>query len=169
MSNIIYYINNRPIKLIKNRLTEQLVHGYGRRKGIPNNELEKVAIEKYQENGKGITYVDVIEEFKCSKDKAQRKLKNACIENVRDGKKSSVLFRLDDERTIPQQFFPSSIKATIIENKRNRLIGTTGVSLYQNHNFEKLKARYISELLSLLQNQPLSIHKVHLKLSIDRG
>ena len=36
----------------------------------------------------------------------------------KNGKKFSVLFRLDNERTNPQQYFPSCIKATIIENKR---------------------------------------------------
>ena len=39
----------------------------------------------------------------------------------------------------------------------------------ENPNFEKLKARCISELLSLLENQPISIHKLHLKLNIDKS
>ena len=85
------------------------------------------------------------------------------------GEKASVLFRLDNERTIPQQFFPSCLRATIIENKQNRPINPTGVSLYQHPYFEKLKARYVSELLSLLQNEPISIHKIHLKLNIDKN
>ena len=159
---------NEPNAINQNRPIDKLDHSYGPGKRIPDNLLEGLALEKYKQNGRGITFNDVIKKFHCKKDKAQLRLKNACIEHVKDGKKSSVLFTLDNDRTKPQQYFPSSIKATIIENKRNRLIGTTGVSLYQNPNFEQLKARYISELLSLLQNQPISIHKSHLKLSIDK-
>ena len=131
MSNIISNAENGPIGSFENRSTEQLVQGYSQGKWISNKELEELAIEKYKINGRGITFKDVIEKFHCKKKKAQLRLKNACIEHVNNGKKSSVLFRLDNERTIPQQYFPSSIKATIIENKRNRLIGTTGVT-YSN-------------------------------------
>jgi len=98
---------NGPIDVFENRPTEQLVHVYGPDKRISDNLLEELAIEKYKINGKGITFEDVIEKFHCKKEKAQLRLKNACIEHVNNGKKSSVLFRLDNERTIPQQFFPS--------------------------------------------------------------
>jgi len=84
---------------------------------------------------RGITFEDVIEKFHCKKEKAQRKLMNACIEHVKDGKKSSVLFRLNDDRTNPQRFFPSCIKAKVIENKRKRLIGTTGGYLLKQRTF----------------------------------
>ena len=47
---------------------------------ISDNLLEELAIEKYKKNGKGITFKDVIEKFHCKKEKAQRRLKNACIE-----------------------------------------------------------------------------------------
>ena len=163
-----FHNQNEPNVIIQNRPIDKLDHSYGPGKRIPDNLLEGLALEKYKQNGRGITFNDVIKKFHCKKDKAQLRLKNACIEHVKDGKKSSVLFTLDNDRTKPQQYFPSSIKATIIENKRNRLIGTTGVSLYQNPTLEKLKARYVSELLSLLQNQPISIHKIHLKLFIDK-
>ena len=49
-------------------------------KGFRDKELEELAIEKYKINGKGITFEDVIEKFHCKKEKAQRRLKNACIE-----------------------------------------------------------------------------------------
>lgn len=54
MSNITLPTKNRPIEVFENRLTEQLVHGYGPGKWIPDNLLEELALEKYQTNGKGI-------------------------------------------------------------------------------------------------------------------
>jgi hypothetical protein len=139
---------------------------------ISHKELEKIAIEIYKENGKGITFRDLIDKFGISKKKAQRKLKNACMEyRSKNGKKRSILFRLDDERTKPQQYFPTCIKQNIIEDRiirQNRLIQPTGVTLYQSLYLEKLKARYISELLNILQNQPVSIHKLSLKLHINK-
>ena len=169
MSNTISNAENGPIGSFENRPTKQLVQCYSQGKWISNTELEELAIEKYKINGKGITFEDIIEKFHCKKRKAQLRLKNACIEQLKDGRKSSVLFRLDNERTNPQQFFPSCLKATIIENKRNRLIDPTGVSVFQHPYFEKLKARYVSELLSLLQNEPICIHKPSLKLNIDKN
>jgi hypothetical protein len=163
---------NGPIGVSENRPTEQLALSHGQGKWITNKELEELAVEKYQINRRGLTFEDVIEKFHCKKKKAQLRLKNACLENVKDGKKCSVLFRLEDERTNPQQYYPSCIKATIIENVRkrqNRLIDPTGVSLFQHPYIEKLKARYVYELLSLLQNEPISIHKLHLKVSIDKN
>lgn len=41
--------------------------------------------------------------------------------------------------------------------------------LYSSPYLEKLKVRYISELLSLLDNQPISIHKLQLKLFVDKN
>jgi len=112
--NIISNAENGPIDVFENRPTEQLALSPGRCKKISNKELEELAIEKYKVNGKGITFEDVIEKFHCKKKKAQLRLKNACIEHVNNGKKSSVLFRLDNERTIPQQFFPPMF--TSVEN-----------------------------------------------------
>ena len=154
-------------------------HKYGPGKCISPNDLENLAVEKYHKNGKGITFVDLIERFGCSKDKAQRRLKNACIEHVKDGKKSSVLFRLDNNRTIPQQYFPSSIKAKVIENKRNRLIGTTGVtysnkghssSTYPLHNtIETQIVQSFLLQLHLLPWQPLNMHNIHMLTIIDKS
>src|SRR5215204_2985250 len=106
---------NRPNDIIENRPIKQLVHSYGRGKWISDNELQEFAQKKYEINGKGITFYDLIK-LGCSQRKAQRRLKNACIGKInKNGKKSSILFTLDNERTNPQQYYPSCIKATIIE------------------------------------------------------
>lgn len=167
---------NRPIDVFETRPSKQLVQGYGRGKKIGDKELEELAINKYEKNGRGITFEDVFEKFHCKKTKAQRRLKNACLEYVKDGKKSSVLFRLDNERTIPQQFLLSCKKATIIENKRNRLIDPTGVtynnktSHYPLHNaIENQIVQSFLLQLSILPGQPLNMHDIHMRTVIDKS
>ena len=164
MINNLLEAKNRPIGVSENRPTEQLVHVYGPGKRISNKELEELAIEKYKINGKGITIKDVIQRFNIHKEKAQRRLKNA-IKGKED--KQGILFTLD--RKSPQQYYPTILKSQIIEliKKQNSPINPTGVSIFQHPYLEKLKARYVYELLSLLQNEPISIHKPHLKVSID--
>jgi hypothetical protein len=166
LSNTISNVENGPIGSFENRPTEQLVQCYSQGKWISNKELEELAIEKYKINGKGITIKDVIQRFNIHKEKAQRRLKNA-IKGKED--KQGILFTLD--RKSPQQYYPTRLKSQIIEliKKQNSPINPTGVSLFQHPYFEKLKARYVSELLSLLQNEPISIHKPHLKVSIDKN
>ena len=112
-----FHNQNEPNAINQNRPIDKLDHSYGPGKWISDNLLEELALEKYQTNGKGITFEDVIEKFHCKKEKAQRRLMNACIEHVKDGKKSSVLFRLDNERTNPQQYYP-------ILYKGNKLLKT---------------------------------------------
>ena len=120
-------INN--LSKVENRPIEQLVRSHQRKKRISPNELKEFAKKKYLINGQGITFTNLIKEFGCSKKQAQLRLKNGCKEKIdKDGKKSSILFTLDNERTIPQQYYPSCIKATIIKNKRNRPIDPTGVT-----------------------------------------
>jgi hypothetical protein len=169
LTNYLSVAENGPNAINQNRPIKQLDHSYRPGKQISDNLLEELALEICKKYRRGITFKDIIENFHCKKEKAQRKLKNSCREYVNNGKKSSILFTLDNERTKPQQYFPSCIRTTIIKNKQNRPIDPTGVSLYQSPYLEHIKARYVMELLSLLHNQPLSIHKVHLKLSIDKN
>ena len=182
MINNLFEAKNRLIGVSENRPTEQLVQCYSQGKWISNEELEELAIEINKINGKGITFEDVIiEKFHCKKKKAQLRLKNACLENVKDGKKCSVLFRLEDKRTNPQQYYPSCIKATIIENVRkrqNRLIDPTGVtyfnkghsSTYPLHNaIENQIVQSFLLQLSLLPFQPLNMHNIHLWTIIDKN
>ena len=162
------------------RLIDQLDHRCGRGKWILDKDLEDLALKKYQTNGKGITLDDLVEEYKCLQTKAQRRLKNACKEKIdKDGKKRSALFRLDDKRTIPQQYFPSCIRATIIENKRNRLIDPTGAnyhnkssssSYYPLHNaVENQIVQSFLLQLSLLPWQPLNMHNIHMLTIVDKS
>ena len=170
---------NEPNPDQQNRPIDQLDHRYGCHKWILNKDLESLAIEKYRINGRGTTIYDVIETFQCSKDKAQRRLKNACKEKIdKNDKKFSLLFTFDNERTKPQQYYPSCIKAKIIENKKNRLIGTTGVTS-NNKTFSSkspldnaLIYQLVSSLLTelcLLPFYPLLMHNIHLWTQIDES
>jgi hypothetical protein len=160
---------NEPIKDNISKPNIELVHRYGPGKWIPDKILEELAIQKYNKNGKGLTINDLIQTFHIHQKKAQRRFKNAIKEKVtKQGKRHPLLFTLDNNK--PQQYYPTKIKADIIEKRKrqNRPIDPTGVSLYQSPYLERLKARSVSELLSLLLHQHISIHKIHLKLVIDK-
>ena len=172
MINNLSQVENGPIDVFENRPLEQLVHRYGKWQHISSKEIENLAISKYQSCGLGITFKDITTTFQCKKTKAQKKLKLLCNQssNKNGERVKPKLFTIN--RTKPQQYFPSCLRAIIIENKRkiqNSPINPTGVSLFQHPYLEKLKARYVSELLSMLQNEPICIHKPSLKLNIDKN
>ena len=48
MINNLLEAKNGPIGVSENRPTEQLVHGFGQGKWIPDKELEELAIEIYK-------------------------------------------------------------------------------------------------------------------------
>jgi hypothetical protein len=88
---------------------------------ISQRSIEDIAVEKYQSSGCGITFDDIIETFSVKKRKAQRSLKYFL--------KRGVLFTAQSlisqgillvQNTSPQQYFPSCIKAEIIENLKKR-------------------------------------------------
>ena len=97
--------------------------------------VEKIAIEKYQKNGLGITIEDIEGNFSINKAKAQRKLKYF---HERD-----ILFTANDlilegitvlKNTSPQQYFPTCIKSKIVEGlskRENVLVNPTGLTILQ--------------------------------------
>src|SRR5205807_3522704 len=102
------------------------------RKYVTKDNVEKIAIDKYRENGLGITIGDIEREFSVNKAKAQRSLKYF--------HERKVLFTANDliiegitilQNKSPQQYFPTCIKAEIIEGLRRRknvLVKPTGVN-----------------------------------------
>jgi hypothetical protein len=148
------------------------------RKSIPNadlvqnvrsSEIEQLALEKYQKNGSGITFVNLIESgLATSKSKAQAMLKY-------HSNRSLVLFTIPDKRTKPQQYYPSSLKAEIVT--RTTPIRPTGVFYFDHeHNQDALCAdtlldpvranTLIEYALPLLKDAPLHIHNIHFKLCL---
>ena len=180
MTNYLPVAENRPIDVINNSPSKQLGQRYRKGKWIRGRELKELARKKYFINGRGITFYDVVDEYRCSKAKAQLRIKNACKEKIdENGKKSSILFTLDNERTNPQQYYPSCIKATIIENKRKRqngLIDPTGVSYNSKTSHSPLEnaieqqmVQYFVTQLLLLPFEQLNMHNAHIRTIIDKS
>ncbi|HYA83769.1 MAG TPA: hypothetical protein VEH06_10030, partial [Candidatus Bathyarchaeia archaeon] len=102
------------------------------RKYITKDDIEKIAIKKYRENGLGITFKDIIREFSVSKAKAQRKLKYFHDRHILFTAKDLALEGITSlPNKNPQQYFATCIKSEIIEdlNKRKSvLVKPTGVN-----------------------------------------
>jgi hypothetical protein len=135
--------------------------------------MERIAIRKYHDNGLGITFEDVIKELSVTKAEAQRKLKYFHDSNVLFTAKD-----LSDEgitllpNTSPQQFFPTCIKAEIIEGlskRKNVLVKPTEVTSSKAplSNLEEQKAQNLLDTLSSLGKCPLYIHKLQLQVSLE--
>ena len=152
---------------------------------ISKHSIEDLAVEKYKSCGLGITFEDIQERFCVTKPRAQRCLKYFRTEDI--------LFTAQYligqgihliQNTSPQQYFPSCIRAEIIENlnKRNNvLVQATGVSLPKaslSHRFsskratssslENQKAQSFLDVLMQIPYARLYIHKLQLMLYIDK-
>jgi hypothetical protein len=141
-------------------------------------DIERIAIEKFRSSGFGITYPDVQREYPIVKKHAQRSLKHF--------HRKKMLFTSRDlirqgihliENKKPQQYFPSCIKAEIIENLKKRKIvhrdnleflPTTSFSSTIPDPLEERKAQTFLDILLLLPFSPVYIHKLQLIFSIDK-
>ena len=164
---------NEPFDTEKNELIDEIGHKYRQCKWIRDKEIEELVIKKYKKNGKGITFVDLQVKFECSKKKAQLRLKNALkYRTDQYGNKNSLLFTM--ERTKPQQYFASSLKADIIKKKKNRLIDPTGITYKKisNNKFHQevinKKVQSLSEKLELLRDIEPNLHNIHLQIKINK-
>jgi len=145
------------------------------RKNKTKDIIEKIAIEKYQKKGLGITIEDIEGNFSINKVKAQRKLKYF---HERD-----ILFTANDlilegitvlKNTSPQQYFPTCIKSKIVEglNKReNVLVNPTGVDLLarppSSTNDSDIAPQTLEGyILPLLLQAPLLLHNLHFNIGI---
>ena len=156
---------------------DELVHKRILLKRIPKKKIEELAIQKYKTCGKGIDFSDVIEEFHCSKTKAQRILKDCCHQTIaKDGTlHAPILFR-SPKRTSPQRYYPSVLKADIFEKLKQRAnvpidlteVSSSNTSL-SNLVLEQRKAQNLLDILHLFGSSPLYIHKLQLQLSFGSG
>jgi hypothetical protein len=147
-----------------------------RRRYTRAQEIEKLAADKYNKNGKGITFNDLLSAGIAShKEEAQITLKH-CLER-------QVLFTISNHK--PQEYYPTSLRAEILKNKlsKNLPIGVTGVGLSNishssinstnsdNKNTDVCSDSVIIRslegyVLPLLPSAPLHIHKMQFKLKI---
>jgi hypothetical protein len=148
-----------------------------RRRYTRVQEIEGLAASKYKENGKGITFNDLLSnEFALHKKQAQITLKH-CLEK-------QVLFTISNHK--PQRYYPTSLRAEILKNKlsKNLPIGVTEVVFSDpphfsiNTNSDKATSNRRNKsivaiqslegyVMPLLPSAPLFIHKIQLKLRID--
>ena len=144
--------------------------------------VEKIAIEKYQKNGLGITIEDIETNFSVNKVKAQRTLKHF--------HQRKVVFTANDlilegitvlQNKSLQQYFPTCIKAEIVEGlskRENVLVDPTGVDLLAlppscksasppSNDLDIVNQTLEGYVLPLLPQAPIFLHNFHFKISID--
>ena len=141
---------------------DELVHTRIILKRISKKKIEELAIQRYRTCGKGISFSDVMK-FYCSKAKAQRILKDCCHQRI--------LFR-SPQRTSPQLFYPSILKADILEKLKQKVnvpidLTEPTSSKPPLSTLEEQKAQNLLDALYLLGRSPLYIHKLQLQLSLD--
>jgi hypothetical protein len=107
------------------------------KRNILRTEIERIAIHKYRSSGYGLTYPDVQRECSIVKKHAQRSLKYLHGRNVlftsRDLSRQGIHLL---ENKNPQQYFPSCIKAEIIENlKKRKIVHNNSEPLTTNFSF----------------------------------
>ena len=146
-----------------------------RRRYTRAQQIERLAIEKYNRNGKGITFNDLLScGLALHKEQAQTTLKH-CL-------KSKDLFTISDHK--PQQYYPTALRAEISKHRmsKNIPIGVTGVSccfsssktstfpdtkINSSCNADSIVIQSLEGyILPLLPSAPLFIHKMQLKLNI---
>jgi hypothetical protein len=143
--------------------------------------VEKIAIEKYQKNGLGITIEDIERNFSINKVKAQRKLKYFHDRQVlftANNLKSEGITVL--KNTSPQQYFPTCMKAQIVEGLSKResvLVNPTGVDLLAPPSSSKSTSATSNDfdigiqtlegyVLPLLPQAPIFLHNLHFNIGI---
>jgi len=171
---------NVPIQSERIVLMDELVHRPILSKRISKKKIEEIAVQKYRTCGKGIDFSDVME-FCCSKANAQRILKDCCQQRIgKDGiLHAPILFR-SPKRTNPQRFYPSLLRADILEKLKQR--GNVPIEVTEPSSFfscsstsskaplstlEQQKAQNLIDILYSFGRYPLYIHKLQLQLSLE--
>lgn len=161
----------------KNVPLEQLGHSLGPRKYVKSKNLEELAIEK---SSKGITWKDLRDNFSCSKDEAQRKLKYFHSKRVLFTAQDLMDQGLNLPPTFgnrnPQRYYATSIKADIIEKIKNEYknvpIQPTGVRhssiapLSNAMGHQKVQT-ILDVLVAWGGNAPFYMHKIQLHLNVE--
>jgi hypothetical protein len=152
---------NLHIRSSQNSLLGDSIQGSGRKKRRYTlaTEVEKMAIDKYLKNGEGLTTRDL----HIRKSQAQATLKHFV--------ERQVLFTLDRRR--PQRYYPSSLKAQIMDRHKSGNIPkwVTGSSCFSNPLEDALQPAKSQSMLDAIisaGDQPLYIHKLECKFVIDK-
>lgn len=158
---------NVPISSKKSVLKEHLVRYGGKRKYVSNELVKEFAKKNYDVNGKGITILDMKNEYKLSKKTIQRKikhlLKNKTLFTAQDLKKENICIR-GIKRERPQRYYATEYKSKLIERVKNNVPKDT--TEYRDP-LGPLKAHNFEMILRLLSSAILYIHKLQIHTWID--
>jgi hypothetical protein len=144
-----------------------------RRRYTRVQEVEQLAVRKYESNGKGMTFNDLLTSgLALHKEQAQITLKH-CLEK-------QILFTISNHK--PQQYYPSCLKSKILKAfiSKNIPIGVTEVAYSKasllSNNANSKSNNFSSDsiaiqslegyVLPLLPSVPSHIHKMQFKLKI---
>src|SRR5215469_6513665 len=148
---------NVPIQSERIVLMDELVHRPILSKRISKKKIEEIAVQKYRTCGKGIDFSDVME-FCCSKANAQRILKDCCQQRIgKDGTlHAPILFR-SPKRTNPQRFYPSILRADILEKLKQR--GNVPIQLTEVTSSEPISSKAPLSTIEEQKAQSWSVNK----------
>jgi hypothetical protein len=165
--------NSTPLENSKNSLLPLSAQICFRNRHVTSDQIAKLAVETYKmKGGRGITYVDLLGKgLAVHKKQAQGMLKYHF--------RKETLFILEDKR--PQQYYPTAIRAEIIENKqKNTLIDPIGVAFPTRSPLSISKGPLANcmepviiqtmegYILPLLPKSPLFIHNMHFKTKVSQ-
>jgi hypothetical protein len=157
---------NAPLALKQNtplRITDG--NSKKKRRYTRSQDLADLAVNKYNANGSGITFEDLLKEKPtCHKKQAQETLKR-CLQK-------EILFTLANHK--PQEYFPTCLKAKILEDRisKNASVRVTEVGCSNGVCIDGTSTDTIAiqslegYVLPLLPSAPLHVHKLQFKLKI---
>lgn len=152
------------------------IHVSARRKYINRNQILIIA-EGYGK--RGLTFNQVMKNFKVTQKVAQRTLKyfhaRKILFTAKDLKQQGIELPPTFNDHIPQRYYPSSMKADILEkirkDYRNVLVETTGIKKKGYDHFPRIEQQKASNFLEVLKELDFSLtymHKINLYLSIGK-
>ncbi len=139
------------------------------RRYVRSSQVKELAEKNYNENGRGITFEDIMAKFGVSKPKAQRSLKHFLDKRVlftaEDLKKEGISI-LGIKRENPQRYYLTNLKTKMIESRKNNVQKDTTVDMVSETDIQKV--HNFRELLTQLALCILYIHKLQIWSSISR-
>lgn len=154
---------NAPLALKQNtplRITDG--NAKKKRRYTRSQDLADLAVDKYNANGRGITFEDLLKrERACHKKQAQERLKR-CLQK-------EIIFTVANHK--PQQYFPTCLKAKILKDRlknasvRVTEVGCNGVCIDTSTDTIAIQSLE-GYVLPLQPSAPLHIHKLQFKLKI---
>jgi len=136
-----------------------------KRRYTRSQDLADLAVDKYNANGRGITFKDLLKKEPAYRKKQAQETLKRCLQN-------ETLFTIANHK--PQKYFPTCLKAKILKDRisKNASVRVTEVGCFNGACKDGTSADTIAiqslegYVLPLLLSAPLHIHKLQFKLKI---